>query len=108
METIVKYVFVILILLSALGGVIALGYVRLARKYLKQKNIPRARYYRTLALGRSLTSILDLVIGYFGYYAITRHLFPWLEPIWLLLLVSLSGFAQILMLKRVKMMRLKQ
>ena len=107
METIVKYIFLILIFLSPLGGLIALGYMRLARKYLNQNNIPRARYYRTLARGRFLTSILDLTLGYFGYYAITRRLFPWLEPIWLLLLASLSGFAQIFIIKRAKMMGLE-
>jgi hypothetical protein len=107
METIVKYIFIILISLSPLGAVIALGYMRLARKYLNQNNIPRARYYRTIARGRFLTSILDLTIGYLGYYAITRRLFPSLEPIWLLLLVSLSGFAQIFIIKRAKMMRIE-
>ena len=104
METFVKYVFIVQICFAPLGLVLAVVYLRAARKAREES---KRVYYRTLAFSRLVTAFLDVSSGSLGYYLVTRRIFPWMDSSWLLLLVALSGVVMILLTKRATKFRIR-
>ncbi|HXT62151.1 MAG TPA: hypothetical protein VN696_03865 [Pyrinomonadaceae bacterium] len=105
MAQLVKYIFIFQICLAPLGVAVSLVYVRAARKAQHEHRSPQAAYYGVLARTRLIVALMDFTIGGLGYYLVSRNVFPWLEPVWLLLPVSLTGFAQMRFMKHAKNVR---